>query len=127
MNSPTNRYAPEGQLKTITLTYSAFCLLIGVVALHADSSNDTSVEWRRLYRRLGGGLIVPPQGFADESAAHVAELRERFRQCISEVHQFSNSFTFSGVTACRRAQVAEIAGLVAASYLSDLGGLLAPW
>lgn len=67
-------------------------------------------------------------GFREElDAVHAAELRGRFRQCVSEFHQFSNSSTSNGLTVLRRAQVAEIAGLAAASYLSDLGGLLAAW
>lgn len=65
-------------------------------------------------------------GFREElDAVRVAELRGRFRQCVAEFHQFSS--TSNNVTAPRRAQVAEIAGLAAASYLSDLGGLLAAW
>jgi hypothetical protein len=68
------------------------------------------------------------QGFREElDAVRVAELRGRFRQCVAEFHQFSHSSTSNTVTAPRRAQVAEIAGLAAASYLSDLGGLLAAW
>ena len=67
-------------------------------------------------------------GFREElDAVHVAELHGRFRQCVSEFHQFSNPIPPIGVAASRRAQVAEIAGLAAASYLADLGGLLAAW
>lgn len=60
-------------------------------------------------------------------AVRFAELRGHFRQCVAEFHQFSNSSIPNNATAPRRAQVAEIAGLAAASYLSDLGGLLAAW
>lgn len=67
-------------------------------------------------------------GFREEpDAVWAAELRAQFLQCASEFHQFSGALTSNAMTASRRAHVAEIAGLVAASYLSDLGGLLASW
>lgn len=45
---------PEEQIKTFTLSYPEFCLLIDVVGLRAGSDQDTSGEWMRLYKRLGG-------------------------------------------------------------------------
>lgn len=47
---------PEHQVKTITLSYSDFCLLIGLVAARAGSDQDSTGECRRLYVRLGGSL-----------------------------------------------------------------------
>jgi hypothetical protein len=45
---------PELQVKSITLNYPEFCLLIGLVAAQANSDQDSTGEWRRLYVRLGG-------------------------------------------------------------------------
>lgn len=44
----------ENQIKTFTLSYPEFCLLIGVVAARAGSARDITGEWMRLYKRLGG-------------------------------------------------------------------------
>jgi hypothetical protein len=46
--------APEHQVKRIALSYPDFCLLIGLVAERANSDQDSTGEWRRLYMRLGG-------------------------------------------------------------------------
>lgn len=54
MNTLTTSLAPEHQIKTFTLSYTEFCLLMEVIALRADSEQDTSGEWVRLYKRLGG-------------------------------------------------------------------------
>ena len=54
MNTLTTSLAPEHQIKTFTLSYPEFCLLIEVVALRAGSDQDSSGEWMRLYKRLGG-------------------------------------------------------------------------
>lgn len=43
--------APEDQVKTITLSYTEYCLLIEVVARHTDTTQ--APVWRRLSRRLG--------------------------------------------------------------------------
>lgn len=54
MNTLSTSLAQEDQIKTITISYPEFCLLIDVVALRAASDQDTSGEWVRLYKRLGG-------------------------------------------------------------------------
>lgn len=46
--------APKDQIKTFTLAYPEFCLLIDVVARLANSRSDTSGEWNRLYNHLVG-------------------------------------------------------------------------
>ena len=46
----------EHQVKTISLTYPDFCLLIGLVAERAGSDLDSTGEWKSLYVRLGGDL-----------------------------------------------------------------------
>jgi hypothetical protein len=67
-------------------------------------------------------------GFREEmDAVNAIELRAQLLQCISEFHQFSVPLAADAITPSRRAQVAEIAGLCAASYLADLGGMLASW
>lgn len=47
---------PEQQVKTFTLSYPQFCLLIGLVAERTHSSQHRSGEWRQVYLRLGGSL-----------------------------------------------------------------------
>lgn len=47
---------PEHQVKTFTLSYPEFCLLIDLVAERTHSSQYRSGEWRQLYLRLGGSL-----------------------------------------------------------------------
>lgn len=54
MNTLSTPLPLEDQIKTITLSYPEFCLLIEVVALRAGSDQDSSGEWMRLYKRLGG-------------------------------------------------------------------------
>ena len=54
MNTLSTPLPPEDQIKTISLSYPEFCLLIEVVALRACSDQDSSGEWMRLYKRLGG-------------------------------------------------------------------------
>jgi len=44
----------EHQVKTFTLTYPEFCLLIEVVAARAGTKLDIKGDWTRLYKRLGG-------------------------------------------------------------------------
>ena len=56
MNIPVPSVAPECQVKTLTLSYTDFCLLISVVAAQANSDKDATGEWKRLYVRLGGSL-----------------------------------------------------------------------
>ena len=48
--------APEDQVKSINLTYSHFCLLIGFVAAQVGSDQDATGEWSSLYKQLGGSL-----------------------------------------------------------------------
>ena len=54
MNTLSTPLLLEDQIKTISLSYPEFCLLIEVVALRACSDQDSSGEWMRLYKRLGG-------------------------------------------------------------------------
>jgi hypothetical protein len=62
-------------------------------------------------------------------AAHrpAQESRRLLLQCIADCHQFSDHHEFVAPTLTKRTHIATIAGLTAASYLDDLGGLLAVW
>lgn len=54
MNTLTTAVAPEDEVKTLTLSYPEFCLLIEAVAARANARNADSRDWIRLYKRLGG-------------------------------------------------------------------------
>lgn len=56
MNISVESLAPECQVKTLTFSYTDFCLLISVVAAQANSDKDATGEWKRLYIRLRGSL-----------------------------------------------------------------------
>lgn len=53
-NTVSTSPAPEDQVKTFTLSYPEFCLLIAAVAARADSVRDSSGDLSRLYKRLRG-------------------------------------------------------------------------
>lgn len=54
MSTSLSSTPPEHQIKTLTLTYPEFCLLIEVVAARAGTKLDIKGDWTRLYKRLGG-------------------------------------------------------------------------
>lgn len=54
MKPSPSQLTPEDQTKNFTLSYPEFCLLIEVVAAQANSNQDSSGIWTRLYKRLGG-------------------------------------------------------------------------